>query len=206
MNIVESVRPILDYPFFYQVFHAIVGARGRSELLMREYIRPNLGDRILDIGCGPGSMLPYLPESQYLGVDASEPYIRSARKRYGSRGRFVCDRVSQQSVKDLGVFDIVLALGLIHHLDDTEARDLFRMGYNCLRPGGRMITMDGCYTSTQSLAARYLLSRDRGRFIRTLDQYLQMARTQFTEVHADVRHDALRIPYTTLFMVCVREP
>jgi SAM-dependent methyltransferase len=206
MKIVESVRPILDHPFFYQLFHTIVGARGRSELLMTTYIRPIPGDRILDIGCGPGSMLPYLPESHYLGVDANESYIKSARKRYGHRGQFVCDRVSQQSVKDLGVFDIVLALGLVHHLDDAEARDLFRMGHNALRPGGRMITMDGCYISPQSGAARYFLSRDRGQFVRTADQYIRVARTQFTEVHADIRHDALRIPYTTLFMICVREP
>lgn len=204
MGIVESLRPILDRPFFYELFHTIVGAHDRSNLLIREYIRPQAGDRILDVGCGPGNMLPYLPEAQYLGVDANESYIEAARKRYGHRGRFVCDRVSHQSVQDLGEFDIVLALGLVHHLADDEARDLFRMGRTALRTGGRLVTMDGCYTPDQSAAARYLLSRDRGRFIRTESEYLKLAGEWFSDVRPVLRHDALRIPYTTLFMVCTR--
>lgn len=204
MGIVESIRPILDRPFFYELFHQIVGAHDRSKLLISEYIRPQPGDRILDVGCGPGNMLPYLPEARYLGVDANESYIEVARKRYGHRGEFICDRVSHQSVKDLGEFDIVLALALLHHLADDEARDLFRMGYTALRPGGRLITMDGCYTADQSAAARYLLSRDRGRFVRTQSEYLKLARERFDDVRSVLRDDALRIPYTTLFMVCVR--
>lgn len=204
MGIVESIRPILDRPYFYELFHTMVGAHARSQLLVREYIRPLSGERILDIGCGPGSMLPYLPQAQYLGVDCNESYIRVARNRYGHRGTFVCDRVSQQSVRDLGEFDIVLALGLVHHLDDSEARDLFRMAHSALCKGGRLITMDGCYTPEQSSAARYLLSRDRGRYIRTQAEYLSLAGERFNEVQPHLRHDALRIPYTTLFMVCVR--
>ncbi|HZD30490.1 MAG TPA: class I SAM-dependent methyltransferase [Candidatus Angelobacter sp.] len=204
MGIVESIRPILDRPFFYELFHTIVGAHDRSNLLVREYIRPQESDRILDVGCGPGNMLPYLPEAQYLGVDANESYIESARKRYGHRGKFICDRVSHQSVRDLGEFDIVLALGLVHHLADAEARDLFRMAYTALRPGGRLVTTDGCYTTDQSAAARYLLSRDRGQFIRTQSEYRKLAGAWFSEVRADLRHDTLRIPYTLLVMVCTR--
>jgi hypothetical protein len=67
-----------------------------------------------------------------------------------------------------------------------------------------MITMDGCYTTAQSAAARYLLSRDRGRFIRTESDYLKLAGEWFSDVRPALRNDALRIPYTTLFMVCVR--
>jgi hypothetical protein len=71
--------------------------------------------------------------------------------------------VSAQSVRDLSEFDIVLALRLIRHLDDGEARDLFRMGYGALRPGGRLATMDGCYTEDQSNWTQYY---DWGRLVR----------------------------------------
>jgi cyclopropane fatty-acyl-phospholipid synthase-like methyltransferase len=201
---IEVIRPILDRPFFYEFYHRLIGANYRSRVLVNDYIRPRPGDRILDIGCGPGNMLPFLPEGEYLGVDANPSYIASARERYGHRGQFVCERVSHHSVQQFGAFDIVLALGLVHHLDDAEAQDLFRLGYTALKPGGRMITNDGCYTSDQSAVAKYLLSRDRGQFVRTEEQYKALAHTWFKEVRANIREDVLRIAYTHLIMECVR--
>jgi hypothetical protein len=51
---------------------------------------------------------------------------------------------------------------------------------------------------------RYLLSRDRGKFVRTLPEYEALARTQFDRVATYIREDVLRIPYTHLIMVCTR--
>jgi cyclopropane fatty-acyl-phospholipid synthase-like methyltransferase len=201
---IELIRPILNRPFFYEFYHRLIGANYRSRVLVSDYIRPQPGDRILDIGCGPGNMVPFLPRGKYVGVDANQSYIDAARERYGERGEFVCERVSHHSVRELGEFDIVLALGLVHHLEDDEGRDLFRLGYTALRPGGRMITNDGCYTDRQSAAKRYLLSRDRGQFVRTQQEYEDLAHTWFKEVHAHIREDVLRIPYTHLILECTR--
>jgi hypothetical protein len=73
-----------------------------------------------------------------------------------------------------------------------------------LRPGGRMITNDGCYVPGQSQTKRFLLSRDRGRYVRTEDQYLELAREYFDEVKPHIREDVLRIPYTHLILECMR--
>jgi SAM-dependent methyltransferase len=202
---IELIRPILDRPFFYEFYHLLIGANYRSRVLVAEYIRPTPQDRILDIGCGPGNMLPFLPECHYTGFDANESYIKSARERYGHRGEFVCERVSHHSVQQFSAFDVVLALGLIHHLDDSEAKDLFRLGYTALKPGGRMITNDGCYMPGQSSAKRYLLSRDRGQYVRTENQYLELAREYFDEIKPNIREDVLRIPYTHLILECTRD-
>jgi cyclopropane fatty-acyl-phospholipid synthase-like methyltransferase len=201
---IEWIRPILDRPFFYEFYHLLVGATYRNRVLAEEYIRPQSEERLLDIGCGPGSMLPFLPPCHYMGFDANESYIAFAKKRYGERGEFVCDRVSNRTVQKYGTFDIVLAFGLIHHLDDSEARELFRLAYTALEPGGRMVTHDGCYAPNQSAAKRYMLSRDRGRFVRTQDQYERLARSSFNSLRTDLRDDVLRIPYSTLIMVCTR--
>lgn len=201
---IELVRPILDRPYFYELYHRLIGANYRSRVLVNEYIRARPSDHILDIGCGPGNMLPFLPECQYLGVDVNDSYINTAKQRYGHRAKFVCERVSHHNVAELGAFDIVLALGLTHHLDDDEARDLFRLGYAALKPGGRLITNDGCYTSSQSRVERYLLSRDRGQYVRTEAQYVDLAHSCFPQVIPHLRTDVLRIPYTHLIMECVR--
>jgi SAM-dependent methyltransferase len=203
-GVIERVRPILDRPFFYEFYHSLIGANHRSRVLVSEYIRPKPHDRILDIGCGPGNMLPFLPVCQYLGVDANPTCIAFARQRYSNRGEFMCERVSRHSVEEFAAFDIVLALGLVHHLDAEEARDLFRLGYMALRPGGRMITNDGCYVPGQSPTKRFLLAHDRGRYVRTENQYLELAREYFDEVRSNIREDVLRVPYTHLIMECIR--
>lgn len=201
---IELIRPILNRPFFYESYHKLIGANYRSYVLVEDYIRPKPNDRILDIGCGPGNMLPFLPECRYTGFDANESYITAARERYGHRGKFVCDRVSHHTVRQFGEFDIVLALGLVHHLDDSEATDLFRLGYTALKPGGRMITNDGCYRADQSAVKRYLLSRDRGQYVRTEQEYLELALEYFDKVKPNIREDVLRIPYTHLILECIK--
>jgi len=201
---IELIRPILDRPFFYELYHSLIGANYRSRVLVADYIRAKPSDRILDIGCGPGNMIPFLPECRYLGVDVNDSYIASAKRRYGHRGEFICQHVSHHNVEQLGSFDVVLALGLVHHLNDSEARDLFRLGYTALRPGGRLITNDGCYTGEQSAVERYLLSRDRGQYVRNEYEYVALAHSYFQTVIPHLRSDVLRIPYTHLIMECVR--
>lgn len=201
---IELVRPILNKPFFYESYHTLIGAGYRSRVLVNDYICPKPGDRILDVGCGPGNMVPYLPDCEYLGFDMNGTYIATARKRYNRIGEFRCERVSHNSVQQFGAFDVVLALGLVHHLDNSEARDLFALGHKALKPGGRMITNDGCYVPRQSAVKRYLLSRDRGRFVRTEPEYVALARSFFNQVEPHIREDVLLIPYTHLIMVCTR--
>jgi hypothetical protein len=149
-------------------------------------------------------MVPFLPNTRYLGVDMNPKYIERAWSRFGEQAEFSCQRVSEHEVEELGAFDIVLALGLVHHLDDAEADDLFSVGYAALKSGGRMITMDGCYFAGQSGVERYLMDVDRGRFVRTEQGYLDLAHKRFTQVTRHLQPGLLRIPYTLLFLECVR--
>lgn len=64
---------------------------------------------------------------------------------------------------------ILVALGLLHHLDDDEGRNL-RLAA-ALRPRRRLLTNDGCYLERQSAVKRYPLSRGRGLFVRTAHEY-----------------------------------
>ena len=100
------------------------------------------GDRILEIGCGPGTIVPYLPKTEYVGFDVSQEYVDQARGRFPD-SKFVCDRVSEFTLPNREYFDIVLALAILHHLDDTEALQLFRIAHGALRAGGKLVTLDG---------------------------------------------------------------
>ncbi|MCR4304645.1 MAG: class I SAM-dependent methyltransferase [Gallionella sp.] len=201
-----NLKSILEQPFVYKLFSALVGAQYSISTFVNQYVRPAAGDRILDIGCGPGKILDHLPQVDYFGFDFSPSYIGSANRRYGHRGQFFCQRVSEAQVflEQPESFDIVLAIGVLHHLDDAEALQLFEIAWRALKKGGRLVTYDGCYVRGQSRAATYLLSRDRGQFVRDEQGYTSLARSSFDEVRASVRHDLLRIPYTHIIMECVK--
>lgn len=101
-------------------------------------------------------------------------------------------------------FDLVIASGILHHLNDTEALQLFELSYTALKPNGRLITFDGCYASKQSIISRYLLSCDRGRFVRDLGEYKRLARQYFVNVDHTIYNDLLRVPYTHLILECTK--
>ncbi len=157
------------------------------------HVRPQKGCRLLDMGCGTGAILDALPPVDYTGFDRSEAYIQKARARH--RGTF--------EVRDLEPvyrgFDLVLATGLLHHLDDDQARRALQVARQA---GARLVTLDGCLTPETTWPARLLLSLDRGRFIRTPEAYESLARSAFDRVHTQVYHDLLRIPYSHLAMEC----
>src|SRR4051812_38034740 len=84
-----NLRSILAVPAAYRFFQTLLRGNSRKNYV-KEYIRPRPGDRVLDIGCGPGDFLSDMPEVDYLGIDISKPYIEAAKSRFCTRGRFVC--------------------------------------------------------------------------------------------------------------------
>jgi SAM-dependent methyltransferase len=201
----KGLYSLLSLPKLYSLFEIAIGALAGRKRVIREIVRPRLGDRILDIGCGPGDVVGFLPkEVEYVGFDESAAYIRSARKNFGHRATFYCARVGEQTLAEQGNFDIVLAFGILHHLNDWETEHLFRLAYRGLKPGCRLYTLDGCYVPGQSPLARWLLSKDRGKNVRTQEEYVRLARTVFTDVTPVIRHDLFRVPYTLLILECRR--
>ena len=197
-----KLTSILSLPAGYRLFTRVVGG-DVWRVHTQEYIKPREGEKVLDIGCGPADILEYLPKVDYLGFDISQEYIDAARKRYGDRGRFFCSDVGLASIeRERGTFDLVLATGVVHHLDDERAASLFKLAKMALSPKGRLVTYDGCYVPDQSRIARWLLRNDRGKFVRTREAYEKLAGTVFHTIEPHLRHDMLRIPYTHLILRC----
>src|SRR6266404_2973386 len=203
MKLFDKLASVLSLPAGYRLQRGILGGDKLWRTYLGEYVKPLPGNKVLDIGCGPGDVLSYLPDVDYTGVDHSPKYINSAKARFGRRSRFLCSDISVVGLEnERGTFDLAMATGVVHHLNDQEATALFALVRLALRPNGRLITFDGCYVPHQSRLARWTLSNDRGKFVRTRAEYERLASTGFSTIECHLRHDLLRIPYTHLIMRC----
>ena len=126
----------------------------------------------MDIGCGTGDILNSLPHVQYVGFDINEKYIATAKRRFKGRAEFVCAALQEYNTNGQNSFDIVLATGVLHHLDDVTCNTLFWLAHKSLRPRGRLITLDGIFTTNQNLLERFFVARDRRRLSCQKDNYM----------------------------------
>jgi len=188
---------VLELSGVYELCQRALGGRAARDRFVREFVRPEPGVRILDVGCGAGSLLDHLPRSvEYVGYDLNPRYIAAARERYGDRGRFFQARVGDPLPLEHGAFDLVVAKAILHHLDDQEADQLIATARLQLRPGGALVTIDPVFHESQSLVARALISRDRGRSVRTPEGYRQLVTAHFESLEDHLLTDQLIVPYS----------
>jgi SAM-dependent methyltransferase len=201
-QVTSGVRAVLSHPSVYEAFQRIMGATRGRERIVHDLIRPFPGMRILDLGCGPAEILGFLPaDVTYTGYDMSAEYIAAAKAKFGGRGTFHCRLLEQAEVATLEPFDLIMGIGVLHHLDDSTARQFMTLAKAGLKPGRRVLTVDPCYAPGQNPIARFLISKDRGQHVRNEAGYRALADGIFTAIAGAVTHRAW-IPYTHWNMEC----
>ena len=197
-QLTSGAYKLLSLAASYNAFQRILGGEAARDKIIKRYIKPSAGMSILDIGCGTAAILKHLPTTiRYVGFDASTDYITHARQHYGARGHFYQGLVTAETLESPGSYDLVLASGLLHHLEDEEVAFLAKTAKLALRPNGRLITIDCAYIPNQNPIARFLISKDRGKNVRSPEGYARFfAHDDGWKVTAHLCHDLLRLPYT----------
>lgn len=194
------MKKLLSNVRAYIALQKVLGAdRLRVDAIRAAAIKP--GESVLDIGCGPAYYLDRLPAGvTYHGFDTSGAYLDWARKKFGDRATFHNGIFDAESAADLPKFDVVLMLGLLHHVDDAHATDLMRLCAEKLNPGGRLISVDTAYSASDTRRiAKWTSDNDRGEHVRPTEQYTALARRSFTNVEGRLS-DVMRIPSTMWLM------
>jgi SAM-dependent methyltransferase len=199
-----GLHAILSAPWVYDLLQNLLGAHRGRDRILNDHARPGPTATILDIGCGTGEIVPHLPKgASYHGFDLSPQYIEAANRRFGDRATFHCMDIADYQPDAGGqLADVVLAIGILHHLDDEVAYKLMAAARSQLKPGGKLVTMDGTLVDGQSRLARNLILRDRGQNIRTPNGYKALAERDFQNVQVNIRHDMIYVPYTHCVMEC----
>lgn len=201
-----GVYKILEVPAVYRRFQALLGGPAAVARFVNEYVRPAPGSRLLDIGCGAGSLLEYLPPAVgYVGFDINAASIEAAQRRYGDRGQFFCARVGQEPPQiDESPFDVVVAIALLHHLSDADVHHLLRTAWRVLAAGGAFVSIDGTLHEGQSWPSRLMARLDRGSEVRSPEGYRQLVEPHFQHVESWIRTDLLAVPYSYCIIRAVK--
>jgi cyclopropane fatty-acyl-phospholipid synthase-like methyltransferase len=194
----------LAHASVWEGFKTVIRADRMMKVFVDEYMRPEPGERILDVGCGTGDVVKFLNGVDYLGVDLSDEYIERAEARVRPGVRFEVLSADELVPERLGVFDVVTAIGVMHHLPDETVGEMLTSVAQLLTPGGRFIAIDPVWDPTSRTTARVLAALDRGRFVRAASGYAAMVGQHLESVHNEVRHDLLPIPYTYCVTVAER--
>jgi SAM-dependent methyltransferase len=103
-----------------------------TRLLINEYdswlvegIRPFLGQRVIEVGCGLGNLLKHFIDRELaIGIETSPETVMEAKRKFASVGNV---SIYQYSITDASVlalremrFDSAISLNVFEHIEDDE--------------------------------------------------------------------------------------
>lgn len=191
------MKAILKHPALYQAYQNAGGFFGARVRAIADYLTLRPGMRVIDIGCGPGYILPHLPSGiDYIGFDIDQAYVEHARRSFGHLGKFHCRYFDAAAANEFAGADVVMMNGVLHHIANEELSETLGHVRDVLNDDGVLFTLDGCYREGQSRIAKWLLDNDRGEFVRDRDGYDRVLSGVFGKVKSAIRDDYSRVPYT----------
>lgn len=121
-------NPNLYKRFFYLTrFNSVISS-----------LSPHKGEKILDIGCGPGFYSRHLVNSgsKVTAIDFSKDYIKQAKSYVGNKANFIVADASSLPFED-NHFDKLLVTEVIEHVQNYK--DILKEVLRVLRPNGSAV-------------------------------------------------------------------
>ena len=145
----RAFLPALRFDALTRLYDPIIAATTRERTFKRRLVElaaPRAGERVLDVGCGTGTLALELARTgaSVSGVDADEAMLARAQRK-AAAAHIALDlqtAMAQELPYAHDIFDIAVSSLFFHHL---VRRDKFAVAsevVRVLRPGGRLAVAD----------------------------------------------------------------
>jgi len=126
-------------PDDYDEGHSFVAEYGRDVVRLLD---PQPGERVLDVGCGTGTLSAVIADSgaEVVGIDAAESMVDQARERYPGLDVAVADARKYEPDE---TFDAVFSNAALHWIPDEDHDAVLSMVSEALGETGRFVAEFG---------------------------------------------------------------
>lgn len=143
----------------------------RQRMRTLEVLFPQIGEHVIDVGCGPGLLVHDLaievgPQGHVLGVDTSAPMLKLARRRCADLPQVeLVESDATDLLADAAAFDAAACVQVLLYIEDPD--QVLAEIHRVLKPGGRVLLMEtdwrGMVVSSedQALTAKMVAAWDR---------------------------------------------
>ena len=192
------IKKILNIPIIYHLSQKVFLADNFRKKILQKLITKKNCD-VLDIGCGPGNMINYLSYKKYYGFDTDKNYIKYAKNKYVDC-IFFCEKFTKSSLKKITKVDVIILFGILHHVSDRETLNLINKLKLSLKKNSKIIILDPVYIKKQNKFAKFLIDHDRGGYVRTAKEYINLFKKNKISYTHKIYHQKI-VPYTYIVSI-----
>jgi ubiquinone/menaquinone biosynthesis C-methylase UbiE len=175
---ISPLYSLLEIPWVYSLSQLVLApGAGRG---MKAALQPLTGinsqsNRILDVGCGPQSLvgeLVQLTAERIFGLDQNLSYLIKLRENGHSAAAGSADYLPYAD----DCFGATWCVGLLHHLTDFQARKTIREMVRVTQSSETIVVVDAVFPkkSLRKLFAQLIRKFDRGRRMRNESESLRL--------------------------------
>lgn len=148
----KDFTPALGMPALTPLYDFAIGLLTRENTwrsTLIEQVSPTADDRILDVGCGTGSLASRMkllcPTVDIHGIDPDQEILARAQAKAAKNSvsiSFHQSFLTPEKVTELGAFSKVVSSLVLHQTPLQEKRNILRSITELLQPGGRVCIAD----------------------------------------------------------------